>query len=286
MCTPRSNIVFLKTHKCASSSVQNLLLRYGVSNGKVFVLPSINNYLGHPTKFNRHLVPKPNGFEYNILAHHSRLNYSEMRALMPPDTIFITIIRDPVELFESMFSYYKLENYYKMKLTDFEKSDLSLRKATLAKLSKRYNDKIGLNQMMFDLGMDADDFLNYPFVIQYIQYLEDIFDLVLVAEDMDESLVLLKQSLCWDFSDMVVFKVRETSSMFCRGLRNTVIKINARASKTKFSPYARQFVRSLNWADNKLYRYFKKKHIHMVERYGEERMKRDVATLRAETQKW
>lgn len=35
----KKNIVFLKTHKCASSAVQSIFLRFGYSNDLKFVLP-------------------------------------------------------------------------------------------------------------------------------------------------------------------------------------------------------------------------------------------------------
>lgn len=226
-CIPKSNVVFLKTHKCASSTVQNVLLRYGVAHNKVFVLPPINNYLGHPVRFNRNLVPEPDGFEYNILAHHSRLNYTEMRALMPPDTVFVTIIRDPVDLFESMFSYYKLENFYKMNLSELNTSIVApTRNSMLEKLSKRYNNKIGLNQMLFDLGLDEEDFLNYSNVINYIHVLDNMFDLVMVAERMEESLILLKKLLCWNYDDLVVFKVSLVcNSSFEQNAQRTCLRL-------------------------------------------------------------
>ena len=36
---------FLKTHKCASSSVQNILIRWGLTRDSNFVLPHTGNYL-------------------------------------------------------------------------------------------------------------------------------------------------------------------------------------------------------------------------------------------------
>ena len=45
-CAKRTKIAFLKTHKCASSSVQNMLMRFGLENELNFVLPSAGNYLG------------------------------------------------------------------------------------------------------------------------------------------------------------------------------------------------------------------------------------------------
>ena len=45
-CQKQTNIGFLKTHKCASSSVQNILMRFGLKNELNFVLPSAGNYVG------------------------------------------------------------------------------------------------------------------------------------------------------------------------------------------------------------------------------------------------
>ena len=44
---PQRKIAFAKTHKSASSTVQNVLLRYGLANGLEFLLPAKRNYLGN-----------------------------------------------------------------------------------------------------------------------------------------------------------------------------------------------------------------------------------------------
>lgn len=205
-CSPKSNIVFLKTHKCASSTIQNIFMRYGYANDKVFVLPSKNNYLGHPVPFHRSFVPSPKSFhhEYNILTHHSRFNYEEMRLLMPEDAKFVTIVRDPVDLFESMFNYYHLSRFWNVTLENIGNTTLQIPNKVL---KDRFFGKIGRNQMLFDLGMDVTDFNNVEKVLNYIRKLDMIFDLVMVSEQMDESLILLKHLLCWRTDDVVVFKV-------------------------------------------------------------------------------
>ncbi len=61
--------------------------------------------------------------------------------------------------------------------------------------------------MMFDLGMNVSDFTK-PFTVkEYIDKLDSIFDLVMLSEKMDESLVLLKHLLCWTTDDVIAFKV-------------------------------------------------------------------------------
>ena len=61
---------------------------------------------------------------------------------------------------------------------------------------------------LFDLGFDKGDYktaINLEFAIQE---LEDQLDLVMIAEYMDESLVLMQRLLCWQLSDVVYFKQR------------------------------------------------------------------------------
>ena len=69
-CTPRTNIVFFKMHKCSSSTVQNILLRYGEKHSLDFVLPPAGNYLGH-SQFSRKCMLEFPVKEYNILCHHT-----------------------------------------------------------------------------------------------------------------------------------------------------------------------------------------------------------------------
>ena len=49
-CMPQRKIAFAKTHKTASSTVQNVLLRYGLANSYEFLLPVAHNYLGNMLK--------------------------------------------------------------------------------------------------------------------------------------------------------------------------------------------------------------------------------------------
>jgi hypothetical protein len=52
-CHPASKVAFLKTHKCASSSLQNMLLRRAAKYDLNVVLPLTGNYVGRYTPFHR-----------------------------------------------------------------------------------------------------------------------------------------------------------------------------------------------------------------------------------------
>ena len=57
-CSKKTKIAFLKTHKCASSSVQNMLMRFGLDHELNFVLPSAGNYLGRcADAYNFFIIP-------------------------------------------------------------------------------------------------------------------------------------------------------------------------------------------------------------------------------------
>ena len=111
-CHPKNHIMFLKTHKTGSSSVQNIFLRYGDDHNLFFALPKPDNYIGHPTRFNRRLLLDPNllksryNVTYSMIVHHLRFNYKELNEIMPKDTFYVTILRDPVKLYESLFTYF------------------------------------------------------------------------------------------------------------------------------------------------------------------------------------
>ena len=55
-CNPRRRIAFLKNHKCASTTIQNILLRYGLANNLNFVLPTKGPHLGQNKPFKRSMI--------------------------------------------------------------------------------------------------------------------------------------------------------------------------------------------------------------------------------------
>lgn len=73
-CTPRKNLLFLKTHKTGSSTIQNIVYRYGDANGLTFALPPSGVYFGVPALFRRTFPIKSPTGKYNMLANHARYN--------------------------------------------------------------------------------------------------------------------------------------------------------------------------------------------------------------------
>ena len=73
-CSPRP-VTFLKTHKTASTSLTNIILRYAEKNNFLVGLPPTRKWElgGYPAKFKPELVdPQPSTQGFEVLAHHFR----------------------------------------------------------------------------------------------------------------------------------------------------------------------------------------------------------------------
>ena len=261
-CTPRTKVAFLKTHKCASSSLQNILMRFGLKHQLNFVLPGAGNYLGRYVKYGRNMIANTPweqvGMEYQVFCLHTIWNYEAVNQTLGADTTYITIIRDPVELFESLWVYAGMDHYYQTDLETF---------ATAPKTGKYANrafKNLGRNQMLWDAGLSAKDMDNLSAVKNKIEEIDKTFDLVLMAERFDESMILLKEKLCWDYRDVINFK------------------LNARkeSKKTSLSDEARDALKEYLAADYLLYNHFKTKFESLVAQFGPTHMSQEVSVLR------
>ncbi|XP_022256514.1 galactose-3-O-sulfotransferase 2-like [Limulus polyphemus] len=261
-CHPVTNIFFLKTHKCASSTVQNLLMRFGEKHKLDFVLPSSGNYISYERKLKQHVLSEdltpPWGF--NIFCHHTRFDLREVKKIMPSDTIYITIFRHPVRQLKSLYSYYSLENITGLKLEDFLKTPEKW--DSLA--SSRIWNKLGQNQMLYDLGFEIKDWETEELIDVAVKKVELWFDFVLIAERFEESLVLLKELLCWDILDVVFLHHNKRLASI----------------SDKLSSEAERHALEFNRGDWKLYQYFASKFEKLVEDFGRENMEQEVRNVR------
>ena len=203
--------MFLKTHKTGGSTIVNILFRYGDSRNLTFALgplPRGGNHLGWPQRF-RLSSTLPFYRPLNILCSHTVFNKKPMNWLFPREiSKYVTIIRNPVDNFESLFNYFQLGK-------DLGLGDdpvVSLEKFLKSPSSFHGKVKRGIharNPMMFDLGFSQKYFQNYTAVTKYITFLNKEFDLVMIMEYFDESLILLKRLLCWEIDDILNVKVNE-----------------------------------------------------------------------------
>ncbi|XP_033126127.1 galactosylceramide sulfotransferase-like [Anneissia japonica] len=246
-CTPATQIVFVKTHKTGSTTTASMLERYGQKHSLIFALPKKNHIFSTTELFNRNMVTKiefgitlngniVNG--YNILTNHARYNRPEMDAVIP-NAAFVTILREPTAQLESAFGYFHLADGWGLENT-------SNALAMFMKAPKAYFEKpflfshLSFNAQLYDLGLDHQFHSDRFKVDCKIRQLENEFDLVMILEYYDESLILLKQVLCLEYDDIIYIKLAQ------RQQRN----------KYDVSPKLREQMRRWNRNDARLYNHF------------------------------
>ena len=189
-------------------------------------------------------------FSFSVFAAHSRWAAAEISSLVP-GAFSMTILREPLEAFESFYSYMNIDrsldmdiNQFAQSLTTRQESDMSLDVAR------------GRNKALYDLGLDTEEMLEKEDVIMKIQSLDQEFDQVLILERLEESLVMMADSLCWSL-DQVRF-----------------IQLNSRHQDflTSISPESRVILNEWLWADRLLYNFFLQRHLDTLNTFGAKRM--------------
>ncbi|NWZ32515.1 G3ST2 sulfotransferase, partial [Asarcornis scutulata] len=212
-CHAKTNVMFLKTHKTASSTVLNILFRFTEKHNLTIALPADQHFhLGYPERFNTSFVEKlqNKAQNYNIMANHLRFNPSEVHKVMAGDTFYFSILRNPIFLLESSYIYYKdavpafirskdVNEYLASPLKYYREEDY--KKNIYAK-----------NNMWFDFGYDNNAEDNENYTQEVLKEIEQNFHLILIADYFDESMILLKHTLCWDLDDVIYFKLNSRSN--------------------------------------------------------------------------
>ncbi|XP_075125689.1 galactose-3-O-sulfotransferase 2-like [Leptodactylus fuscus] len=262
-CKPRTNIFFLKTHKTASSTIVNILFRYGEFHNLKFAFPVIKYHFDYPSYFSTRSVfgfSAKNKPKYNIMCHHMRFYLAEVENVMPSDTFYFTILRNPVTLMESSFAYYRDSSSF-IRAKNIE---TFLNNTNSYYQNMNYDGGYARNLMTFDLGFNHNGPESEKQFKLLWRAVDTMFNLVLIAEYFDESLVLLKDALCWTLDDVLS------------------IPLNTRSDRSRrvLSVETEEKIKSWNQLDWQLYMYFNNSFWNRVERFGKERMEKEVEELR------
>lgn len=276
-CTPWKSLVYIKTHKTGSTTLQTVVNRFGFFNNLSFVfnrrlprnghfyflpftrqsprlyfLPPLNVRAGDYKKYKN----------YDMLAVHVRYNRDAMDKFMRSGTKYISILREPSAQWESAFEQFAFQEAFE---TDANVSSAdwigyfltkpAYYQGVLSTLSwegeigKRYH--YARNCQIYDLGLGPDKlFDNETIVNETIKRLEKEFTLILIMEYFDESLLVLKRELCWEYEDIVYFPK------------------NQRIRRRNLTNEQRQKIKDWNHADVLLYRYFNDTLWRKIKQYG------------------
>ncbi|XP_029996103.1 galactose-3-O-sulfotransferase 2 isoform X3 [Sphaeramia orbicularis] len=260
--------------------------RYGTSLNRLMSvaespLPPLNSILHLPLssgfRFRAELVDKlPSGSsQYDILCSHMRLDVEQLKKVMSSNAIFITILREPVQTFESVFSYYS-SSVPAFASAKKAKAETSGNKSALSVFldspqtfwdPKEFNNGLGKNPMSFDLGLNSRMW-NSSWLAD-LTLLEEAFQLVMIAEHFDESLVLLGALLKLELEELAY------------------VRLNSRSAKdiTLLDEVTKVKIRTWNNLDVLLYDFFLQVFWEKAGQYGLERLRREVGLLRASTER-
>ncbi|XP_072166320.1 galactose-3-O-sulfotransferase 2-like [Diadema setosum] len=264
-CTsPLKNLVFLKTHKTGSSTIQNIVYRYGDKHNLIFALPAYDVYMGTPNLFKAKYAKRSPTGKYNMLANHARYNRPEMSKVMYPGAVYITILRHPSLQYESMYTYYGFDHLFKVSLSTFANNPQTY----YTRHQGPHPMHSALNPTLYDLGLSKTDLTREDAIRKKIETLDAEFDLVLIAEHTSESLILLKDRMCWDFEDVTHFTLNA----------RTQSEVKTMSERTSGQLY------KWNRGDALLYEHFNRTLWRKIDAYGRERMRQDVKTLEAMNQ--
>ncbi|XP_046377332.2 galactose-3-O-sulfotransferase 2-like [Haliotis rufescens] len=211
-CSKMNNIAFLKVHKSGSTTVANILQRYAIRNQLNIVLPNKKrgsygfNYLGYNGNFTMEsVIPIPRNETYNILCNHVIYNRTMFKKLIPKDSFYLAIVREPEERFVSAAFYYGLVGKLKKTVPGINSTKYIF--SEWLKNPWKYGVSMEVyNHVAYDFGLPRQSFHNRSVVDAYVSSLDSDFDFVLLMDYFDESLMLLRRRLCWSMKDMIYLR--------------------------------------------------------------------------------
>ncbi|XP_019636353.1 PREDICTED: galactosylceramide sulfotransferase-like [Branchiostoma belcheri] len=222
-CQERTKIVFIKTHKTGGTSFIQILHRFGYLRNLSFVIPtrrntgSMNGLYPKGLKKKSNYLP-PQGGAFDILAYHTIYDRKAIADLFkkPENVAFVTLLREPLSQFRSSFNYYRLAKSFNIV------SETPM--ASFLQNPVRYNPRLSLpsltkSPMALDLGFPPTAVISatalslrnhsekYSSTIRdFARKISEEFDLVMLTEFFDESLVLFKRMMCWQLKDILYYK--------------------------------------------------------------------------------
>ena len=185
-CQPKTNIVFIKTFKTAGSTLSNILSRFAMKHNL-----TIRGHGLRELKLNYSSLGKS-----NIICDHISYNRTKLADIMSSDTVYVTLLRQPLAQLISRLNYRGYVNVVDPVET--------------YKNSKYFGGSTNFYGQIWDPWRQLNipqDVTSQQFP-SFLALLENELDLVAITEQFDLSLLLLRRKLCWDISDMIYVKLK------------------------------------------------------------------------------
>jgi hypothetical protein len=129
--------------------------RHASRNELNVVIPRVGNYLSMMGLFNHKSVTRtPWGkLDMHLFALHNRWNYPEVKRLMEPEATRFSIVRNPMDLFESLYGYMWMSRRFGISIHRF--IQLIGQKKQDKFTNRRIDNIYGRNQLAWDLGITS-----------------------------------------------------------------------------------------------------------------------------------
>ena len=190
------------------------------------MLPAKGHLLGTNVPFQRSMIKgtlwEDASLSYDIFLLHTIWNRQEIVNTLSDqgDAFYVSVLRDPVELFRSWWDYMRLDKRYNKSIEEYA---LSIKSDSENETKKC---PFGFNQMLRDFGLPCKDMKDKDIIEKKIEDIDETFDLIMLAdkEFFSDSIILLKDALCWEYRDVINFQLNSKKTEM----------------KTTLSPVARQ----------------------------------------------
>ncbi|XP_072039178.1 galactosylceramide sulfotransferase-like, partial [Amphiura filiformis] len=240
------------THKTGSTTMASIFERFGYRRNLMFALPKLKHVFATNSFFSRKGVFARFHLHFDILDNHAVYYRPEMEKTVPNAT-YITILRDPVTQLESTFGYFEMAEGMGISKhpNPFE---MFMQKPHFYYDTTKYTMKTrSRNGQLYDLGfINTKLFDNTSAILKKIDSLDKDFDLVLITEYFDESLILKKKQLCWSFDDIIYIS---------NGIRS-------KSHRYTISDKLKSKIRQWNAGDVLLYNHFNRTLWQKIKDYG------------------
>ena len=207
------HIAFLKVHKTASSTAQNVFLRFGDTRKLTFILAhthgestwlNVISYVNSITTDN--VVPAPPGKHFEILCCHVIYNRKSFEKVLPRDTSYIGIVREPYSRFQSAVKYFNPKHIMDIPgdhpVSVYAASPLKFEPANprLSQTNNRMAVEFGFPDELFP-GKAANGSKHK--IDAYLRKINKEFSFIIISELFEESMVYMKRILGWLMKDVL-----------------------------------------------------------------------------------
>ncbi|KAK2727034.1 galactosylceramide sulfotransferase-like isoform X2 [Artemia franciscana] len=183
-----NNIVFVKSYKVAGTSMTQIMLRLAWLYSRIIDMETKSDFF----RFEMYQdLLASRQIHFDILVQET-WNKTWVTNLELENAVHITCLRDPVDAFESLFHYVDMTQFYNV--SSFSEFVLKCN-STDGPRSERMKGLWGRNQLSYSLGLPEEHFDNIKMIEKFSKEIEEQFDLVMITEYFEESLIFLKNIL-------------------------------------------------------------------------------------------